>query len=234
MTARLVVHDRGHELSGVIRDNEPWAAAARRTCASMHAEPEPIDLSGEVKEFVIDHDSVVTVRAMSRGDLPIVARWRAEPHVAKWWSTDGPATLDGVTDRYGRDIDGQTPTRIWVIEVGGRSIGMIQDYVIGDYPEYSVLGPPPEAVGVDYLIGEPAWLGRGFGTRGLWAWMRRTRKRFPDAPTIFAAPDHRNQPSLRMLAKLGFTEGLWFDEPETDGTVSTVVGCSLDVRRVLG
>ena len=47
-------------------------------------------------------------------------------------------------------------------------------------------------------------------------------------------PDHRNAASLRVLAKAGFSEGLWFDEPQDNGTVDTVVGCTLDVPRVLG
>ena len=64
--------------------------------------------------------------------------------------------------------------------------------------------------------------------------MLRARHRLPDATTYFAAPDHRNAASLRILAKAGFTEGLWFDEPRPDGSVDTVVGCSLDVARVLG
>ena len=38
-------------------------------CASMHAEPEPVDLSGETKRFVVDHDNRVAIRAMTRGDL---------------------------------------------------------------------------------------------------------------------------------------------------------------------
>ncbi len=64
--------------------------------------------------------------------------------------------------------------------------------------------------------------------------MLRARTRFPDAGAYFVAPDHRNAASLRMLAKTGFTEGLWFDEPRGRGVVVTVVGCTLDVRRVLG
>jgi aminoglycoside 6'-N-acetyltransferase len=96
-----------------------------------------------------------------------------------------------------------------------------------------VLGPDPDAIGVDYALCEE-WSGRGLGARVLWAWMTRTHHRLPEAATYFAAPDHRNAPSLRMLAKAGFVEGLWFDEPRDDGTVDTVVGCSLDVRRVLG
>jgi aminoglycoside 6'-N-acetyltransferase len=230
----LVVRDLDHTLSGVVHPGESWAAAARRTVASMHAEPVPLDLSGEVKQFVVDHDTRVTVRAMMHGDLPDVARWRSAAHVQKWWAGEGEATLEAVTAKYGPDIDGTTPTRMWVAEANGRSVGFLQDYRIGDYPQYAVLGPDPAAIGIDYAIGDPAWTGRGIGTRLVWAWMQRARQRFPDASAYFAAPDHRNRASLRMLAKLGFTEGLWFDEPRDDGTVDTVVGCTLDVRRVVG
>lgn len=97
-----------------------------------------------------------------------------------------------------------------------------------------MLGLDPEAIGLDYAIGEVEWTGRGLGARIAWAWMLRARHRFPDAQAYFAAPDHRNAASLRMLAKAGFTEGLWFDEPQGGGVVDTVVGCTLDVRRVVG
>jgi aminoglycoside 6'-N-acetyltransferase len=233
MTVHLVVHDRGRDLAGLVHEGESWAAAARRTAASQHAEPVPVDLSGEPKQFVVDHDNRVTVRAMTRGDLADVTRWRQTEHLHRWWASDGEPTPERVAAQYGPSIDGMTPTRMWVAEVNGRSVGFLQDYRVGDYPEYAVLGPDPDAIGVDYALAEE-WSGRGLGVRVLWAWMIRAQRRFPDATTFFAAPDHRNAASLRMLAKAGFTEGLWFDEPQEDGTVDTVVGCSLDVRRVLG
>jgi aminoglycoside 6'-N-acetyltransferase len=37
-----------------------------------------------------------------------------------------------------------------------------------------------------------------------------------------------------VLAKLGFREGPWFDEPGPRGRVDTVVGCVLDVAQVMG
>jgi aminoglycoside 6'-N-acetyltransferase len=231
---RVVVHDRGRDLAGLVQAGESWAAAARRTAASLHVEPVPLDLSGDVKQFVIDHDRVVGVRAMSRGDLADVTRWRQSEHVQRWWRGVGEPTPEAVEARYGPRIDGLTPTRMWVVEVNGRSVGFIQDYRIGDYPDYALLTPDPEAIGIDYAIGDPAWVGRGLGVRLLWAWMLRARHRFPEAASYFAAPDHRNAASLRILAKAGFTEGLWFDEPLPDGSVDTVVGCTLDVARVLG
>jgi aminoglycoside 6'-N-acetyltransferase len=229
----LVVHDRGRDLNGVVHDHESWAAAARRTVASLHQDPVPVDLSGEPKQFLVDHDVRVTVRAMTRGDLPVVTRWRQSDHLHRWWSSDGDPTPERVEAQYGPSIDGMTPTRMWIAEVNGRSVGFVQDYRIGDYPEYAVLAPDPDAIGVDYALAEE-WSGRGLGARVLWAWMARARHRFPAATTYFAAPDHRNTASLRMLAKAGFVEGIWFDEPQEDGTTQTVVGCTLDVRRVLG
>jgi aminoglycoside 6'-N-acetyltransferase len=230
---RVVVHDRGRDLTGVVHDGESWAAAARRTVASLHVDPVPVDLSGEVKLFAVDHDNRVAVRAMTRGDLPDVTRWRQTEHIRRWWAAEGEPTSERIEARYGPCIDGMRPTRMWVAEVNGRSVGFVQDYRIGDYPDYAVLGPDPDAVGVDYALCEE-WSGRGFGAQVLWAWMARARQRFPAATSYFAAPDHRNTASLRMLAKAGFTEGLWFDQPKEDGSVGTVVGCSLDVLRVLG
>lgn len=230
---RLVVHDRGRDLAGVVHEGESWAAAARRTVASLHADPVPVDLSGEPKQFVVDHDNRVAIRAMTRGDLADVTRWRQTDHLHRWWASDGEPTAERVAAQYGPSIDGMTPTRMWIAEVNGRSVGFLQDYRIGDYPEFAVLGPDPDAIGVDYALAEE-WSGRGFGARVLWAWMARARHRFPEARSYFAAPDHRNRASLRMLAKAGFVEGLWFDEPQDDGSVQTVVGCRLDVARVLG
>lgn len=230
----LTVLDRGHELSGVVRPGESWAAAARRTAATISRDPTPLDLSGEVKRFEIDHDLRVSLRAMTRGDLPDVARWRASEHVHRWWAEDGAPDLQVVTQQYGPGIDGVTPTRMWVVEANGRSVGFCQDYRLRDYPEYALLPPDPDAVGVDYAIGEEKFTERGVGTRMLWAWMASALRRYPEVTAYFAAPDHRNAASIRVLEKVGFVPGTWFDERRRDGSVATVVGCTLDVRRVLG
>jgi aminoglycoside 6'-N-acetyltransferase len=230
----VVVLDRGRELTGVVRDGESWAEAARRTCASMHAEPEPVDLSGEVKRFVLDHDTRITTRAMTRGDLEDVVAWRSDPEVTRWWTPGELTDRATIEAKYGERVDGLSPTRMWVVEINGRSVGFVQDYRIGDYPDYALLGPSRDAVGVDYAIGADQWRGKGLGQRVLWAWMRRARTRFPDATEYFAAPDHRNVASVRTLRKAGFTEGLWFDEPQDDGTVTTMVGHTLDVPTVIG
>ena len=220
-----------------VRPGESWAEAADRSVVAdlqAHGPVLAVDLSGDPLRFLVDHDTVVVVRAASRGDLPDLVRWRQAEHVHRWWVSDGEPTPERVAEQYGPDLDGMTPTRMWIGEVNGRSIGFLQDYRISDYPEFAQLAPDPDAIGFDYAIGDPAFVGRGLGIRMLWAWMQRAQHRFPAATAYFAAPDHRNEPSLRVLDKLGFTRGTWFDEPAGDGSVSTVVGCTLQVPTVLG
>jgi RimJ/RimL family protein N-acetyltransferase len=230
----LVIRHGGRELTGVVREGEPWAAAAARTAATVPGEPVALDLSQDPLVFEVDTDVKVTLRSAGHGDLPDLIRWRQTPEILRWWASDGEPTEERVVAQYAPEIDGMTPTRMWIAEVNGRSVGFVQDYRIRDYPQFALLTPDAEAIGVDYAIGEPQWMGRGLGTRIVWAWAQRTHKRCPDVATYFAAPDHRNEASLRLLDKVGFRRGLWFDEPLADGTTGTMVGCSLDVAAVLG
>jgi aminoglycoside 6'-N-acetyltransferase len=169
-------------------------------------------------------DLVVGLRAMTRGDLPDMLRWRRAPHVARWFAESGPVTAASVEERYGARIDGDAPARMWVVEANGRSVGFLQDYRIRDFPDTAMLTPDPDAIGVDYVIGVEAWTGRGVGTRMLRRWFEVARAGYPDATTYFAAPDHRNIASRRLLLTTGFVEGTWFDEPQPDGTTATLVG----------
>ena len=235
---RVRVREGEHEVAGFAGPDEPLAAAAARVAedlsptAALHLWPH--DLSGGTAYFVVDRDLVLDLRTMTRGDLPVLAEWLRAPHVRRWWHADGEPTDARVAARYGPRVDGDTPTRMWVVEVNGRSIGFVQDYRIRDYPDFALLAPDADALGIDYAIGDLHRVGRGLGVRVLWAWMLRARRDLPEIGSYFAAPDHRNLASLRILAKAGFVQGTWFDEPQRDGTTSTAVGCTLDVRRVLG
>ncbi|MFJ9391349.1 GNAT family N-acetyltransferase [Nocardioides sp. NPDC101246] len=231
MFTPVAVHTGTLRLGGVTRPGESWASAATRIAGRPAY---AVDLSGEVKEFSSDPMPVVVLRPMTRGDLPHLIRWLNAEHVHRWYAVDGEPTPEWVADNYGPDIDGKTAVTFWVIEVNGRSIGFCQDYRISDEPDYALLTPDPDAIGFDYAIGEPAFVGRGIGPRMAWVWLTSLARRYPDATACFAAPDHRNAASLRMLAKVGFEQGTWFDEPQPDGSTTTMVGCSLDLRRVLG
>lgn len=222
-------------LRAEVRDGESWAQAADRHSPDDGAGPGPVlahDLSGDPLVFRLDEEHRFSVRPMTPGDFTDVSRWVNEPHVARWW--DEHRSPEQVAAYYGPAIAGDDPTRMWVWEVNGRSVGFAQDYRIRDHPDYVLLTSRPDAIGVDYAIGEPAFVGRGLGTSLLWVFLRDiVWPAYAGAREFFAAPDHRNAASLRVLAKLGFTEGAWFDEPRADGGADTVVGCSLDVGQVI-
>ena len=212
---------------------ESWAEAADRMAGAAGSGPVlAVDLSGDPLRFRVDRERRFALRPMTEGDFPDVARWVNTPHVARWW--DDNRSVEQVASYYGAALRGEDPTRMWVWEVNGRSVGFCQDYRIADHPDYALLSGHPDAVGFDYVIGEPAYVDRGLGTSLLWVFLRDiVVPAYDGVRELFAAPDHRNGRSLRVLAKLGATQGLWFDEPQDGGRIDTVVGCSIDVRRVL-
>ncbi|HEY6934506.1 MAG TPA: GNAT family N-acetyltransferase [Marmoricola sp.] len=222
-----------------VRAGESWRAAAERRAADIGLTGRvlAVDLSGDPLVFGVDEQHWFACRPMTWGDLRDVTRWVNQPHVARWW--DDQRTAAQVAAHYGPALSGQEPTRRWVFEVNGRSVGFAQDYRIGDHPDYALLTGKPDAVGIDYAIGEPAFVGRGLGTSLLWVLLAEVVvSSYDDLREVHAAPDHRNAASLRVLAKLGFEQGTWFDEPHDptsgDGRVDTVIGCTLDVAKVIG
>ncbi len=177
----------------------------------------------------------VAFRPMRRDDLEAVVGWQQAPHVRRWFHGD-QATLARVRERYGPRIDGTAPTRMWVIQLDGADVGYVQDYRVGDHDEYAVKTGLPEAVGIDYVIGEPDLVGRGVGTRVIWSYLLEVvAPAYPDAPAFVASPDHRNRASLRMLEKCGFTQGVWIDVPgDTSEPTATEIVCTLDRAHWLG
>lgn len=217
-----------------VEAGESLLAAVRRLAGPDARRVVADDLASRPPRFaLVDDADRVTLRPMVAGDLVWLARWRNNPRVAPWWDDD-PDDVEGLREQYGPDLDASTATRLWIAEQRGRSVGFVQDYVVGDHPEYALLTGHPDAMGVDYLVGEDGWAGRGFGTRMLWEWLLLVRRTRPEVTQCFAAPDHRNTASRRVLAKVGFEEGVWFDEPRKDGGVDTVVGYTLDLDAVLG
>lgn len=214
-----------------VPEGESWAEAADRL-AGLDGPVLAVDLSGDPLRFRVDDQHRLALRPMTEGDLADLTRWVNLPHVAKWW--DERRSPEQVAGHYGPGIRGEASVRHWVWEVNGRSVGFCQDYRIADHPEFALLCGRPDAIGYDYAIGEPAFVGRGLGASLLWVFLRDiVVPAYDGVGELFAAPDHRNTRSLRVLEKLGARQGMWFDEPRGDGTAQTVVGCSIDVATVL-
>lgn len=196
----------------------------------------PADVAAPIGKVEAMPEVDIEFRLMTRDDLPMFVGWQLARHARRWFHA-GRMNQAEAERRYGPRIDGDVPTRMWVAQIDGRDAGMVQDYRVADHADYAEKTRDPEAAAFDYLIGDPDLVGRGIGTRMISQFLReRLRPAYPDAPRFIASPDHRNRPSLRLLEKLGFQQGLWIDEPATSeyDPPETEIVCTLDVAHWYG
>ena len=115
----------------------------------------------------------LVLRAMRAEDLSLMARWRDEPHVRRWWGMDDdPAswTVEEVRREFGPLLTSAEPTTPAIIVVGDRPVGYLQWYRWVDYLEEArEMGVPDDGAsfGVDIFVGEPDMIGAGVGSRAI-------------------------------------------------------------------
>jgi aminoglycoside 6'-N-acetyltransferase len=141
---------------------------------------------------------------MTEDDLPVVRAWLGLPHVARWWTPD--TTPEQETAKYQRRITETSarPTIMLTVTWDGAPIGWCQWYRWADYAaEAAAMGARAGEAGIDYAIGDPAWIGRGTGTVLIAALVAEIRRRHPGAG-VLTAPDAANIASRRVLEKNAF------------------------------
>lgn len=151
--------------------------------------------------------TTVEFRSLRQEDFPRVAEWLAEPLVARWWNHE--YSPEAVERDFGASVDGRDPAEWFVTTVGTRPFGLIQRYPIAAYPEYveelaRVCPVSPEALSVDYLIGDPELRGRGLGSALVAAFVASSWPRFPRADEVIVPVSAANRRSWRTLEHAGF------------------------------
>jgi len=151
--------------------------------------------------------SETTLRRLARADFALLRGWLARPHVARWWNHDPSA--QAVEADFGAAADGADPTQLFVVLDGGRPVGLLQRYAFADNPDYAaelarLVALPRDALGIDYLLGEPDALGRGLGTSMLRAAAAQTWRDCPSASAVVVAVNAANRASWRALERAGF------------------------------
>lgn len=154
---------------------------------------------------------MIAFRPLVATDLPQLHVWLQREHVKRWWNDR--ETLDEVTAHYLPSIEGREPSDHYVILVDDRPAGMIETYLVSDYPDYDALvDVGPGVAGVDLLIGEPELTGRGIGTEVLRGFVDDVVFARPETHACVAGVDVENAASLRAFAKAGFAAVRDFEE----------------------
>ena len=145
-------------------------------------------------------------RRLQEADLPLLRSWLEQPHVARWWNHETSA--EAVARDFGPAARGAEPSEDLLVLLDGEPLGLVQRCRLADYPDYAaelaaVVSVPPGAVTIDYLIGEPAQVGRGLGPRMIEAIVRATWDDHPGAECVLVPVPAANRASWRALEKAG-------------------------------
>jgi aminoglycoside 6'-N-acetyltransferase len=159
---------------------------------------------------VLCRDGDLAIRRLRNepGDLALLVRWRAQPHVHEWWDPDFPApTFDEVAAEYGSETDPERPTTPCLIELDGRPIGYVQFYrwADEDADDATEMGIEIDdgTWGLDVLIGEPELIGRGLGSRAV-DLLCRYLEGERGATSVALATEVGNDRARRAYEKSGF------------------------------
>jgi RimJ/RimL family protein N-acetyltransferase len=163
----------------------------------------------------------ISFRLMTRDDLPLVHEWHQRPHIVRWWTAR--TTFEETENHYLPTIEGTDPTDHYLALLDGEPLGMIQTYLVSDYPDFAALiGEGEGAAGVDLFIGDEAQTGRGLGTEMLRRFVEEVVFARPETHVCVADPDIRNRASMRAFEKAGFQAIRGFVDPE-DGQTHVLV-----------
>jgi RimJ/RimL family protein N-acetyltransferase len=159
---------------------------------------------------------------MEAEDLPMLHEWIRRPHALRWYGDHG--TYEDVVAHYLPAIEGSDPTDHYIVTLDDTAIGMVQTYVVADYPDYAeVVGVTDrQTAGVDILIGEGELTGKGLGTEILRRFVDEIVFARAETTSCAADPDARNVASLRAFEKAGFRVVRKFLDP-SDGETHALV-----------
>ena len=136
-------------------------------------------------------------RPVSEDDLPLLAAWLAEPHVAEWWH-DGPeASLAEI-----REAMDSISTEPLIVELDGKAIAYLQSYDPHLEDEHPYQDQPFGTLGLDLSIGDPRLVGIGHGSALLSQFIEEL---FAEGvPRVIIDPNPTNARAIRAYAKAGF------------------------------
>lgn len=131
-------------------------------------------------------------RPVIAADLPMLADWLRDPHVARWW--DGP---DRQIALVREDLEDGLMQQV-IACLGDQPIGYAQSYPAHHWPAPHFADLPADAVAID-VFGAPQ--GRGHGG----AWLRVLGDRLlAGSSTLAIDPAPDNVCAIRAYQKAGF------------------------------
>lgn len=152
---------------------------------------------------------MLTLRGLKDEDIALVEGWLHTPHVKRWYEIPamGITIDDWISELQQRQTEFQWLNYL-IVEWDNQPIGLCQYYRCVDSDEDFGTLPVEGSYGIDYLIGEVDFIGKGLGKALIQLLVERIFA-LPDAKRVTADIDAENKASEKALLACGFT--LWDD-----------------------
>ncbi|OQA13913.1 MAG: Aminoglycoside N(6')-acetyltransferase type 1 [Firmicutes bacterium ADurb.Bin356] len=147
---------------------------------------------------------MLELRLLCDNDISLVEAWLNKEHVKRWYEIPH---LNITIDDWMSEIKQRGGEYRWLTHLiavlQGRPIGLCQYYKCVDSDEDFGTLLLTGSYGIDYLIGEEAYLGKGLGKEMIALLVDKIFS-FPDARRVTANIDKNNKASEKALLSCGF------------------------------
>jgi aminoglycoside 6'-N-acetyltransferase len=112
-----------------------------------------------------------------------------------------------VAAKYGPRVRGEAPTHCHLALSQGRPFGYLQCYRNLDWPDWAAEIDVDGGLSIDLFIGDPAFVGGGYGRAMLGGYVHGVAFRiYPDETRCFIAHAHDNTAALACSRSVGFRD----------------------------
>jgi len=144
---------------------------------------------------------------LHRLHFTLLLKWLNIDHVRKWWDQDIDWTFELIAEKYTSYTQGLKEDKsihAYVFSENEVPIGYIQYYDIHDFSRDTSLpyNLPARSAALDFYIGDPEYLGKGYGRATLKVFCDEVI--FQNFDACFVDPDQKNEVSIKAYASAGF------------------------------
>lgn len=151
-------------------------------------------------------------KKISSDDIPQLLNWFKEPHVQQYW----PVPEDNELIEHFLKRIRSKDTFGYIVYLAEKPIGYIQYYYIDRTQEKAGAWLPElplTTIGTDQFIGNPAYVGKGYGTQFIKEFIAYLRTIEPGITTVIVDPEPTNSAAVRCYEKVGFKKVGAFQTP---------------------
>lgn len=147
----------------------------------------------------------IDFKKLELNDLFLLHKWLNTPHVHEFYDKDKKNTKEDIKKRYAPKITGEKPTDCYIVLYENKPVGYIQKYFVNDWPEFgNYLQYDDTVVSVDLFIGNPEFIGKGFGSFMLSEFIKQIVFSIPNTSLCIIGPELKNKRAIRAYEKAGF------------------------------